>query len=179
MRQNTAAVKREEPREDTGMSIFARQPRSAKSSAISRSSLITCHSLLPAPLPEPRRPREPARLRPGQRQQGQFDVRGNGEDASLVDAGLNRRETYARLAAVGERTDGFDAILISHEHIDHVNGLRLLGIDWKAPIYITRLTHQVITWDPKLCAFELFTPGQKFISGGYRSHAVFHSPRRD
>ena len=59
----------------------------------------------------------------------------------LVDAGLNRRETYARLAAVGERTDGFDAILVSHEHIDHVNGLRLLGIDWKAPIYITRLTH--------------------------------------
>ena len=50
----------------------------------------------------------------------------------LVDAGLNRRETYARLAAVGERTDGFDAILISHEHVDHINGLRLLGIDWKA-----------------------------------------------
>ena len=83
----------------------------------------------------------------------------------LVDAGLNRRETYARLAAVGERTDGFDAILISHEHIDHVNGLRLLGIDWKAPIYITRLTHDVITWDPKLSAFELFTPGEKFIVG--------------
>ena len=83
----------------------------------------------------------------------------------LVDAGLNRRETYARLASVGERTDGFDAILISHEHIDHVNGLRLLGIDWKAPIYITCLTHDVISWDPKLCAFELFTPGEKFIVG--------------
>ena len=83
----------------------------------------------------------------------------------LVDAGLNRRETYARLTAVGERTDGFDAILISHEHVDHVNGLRLLGIDWKAPIYITRLTHDVISWDPKLCAFEIFTPGEKFIVG--------------
>lgn len=83
----------------------------------------------------------------------------------LVDAGLNRRETYARLAAVGERTDGFDAILISHEHIDHVNGLRLLGIDWKLPIYITRLTHEVISWDPRLSSFEIFTPGEKFLVG--------------
>ena len=83
----------------------------------------------------------------------------------LVDAGFNRRETYARLSAVGEPTDGFDAILVSHEHIDHVNGLRLLGIDWKAPICITRLTHQALTWDAKLTAFEFTTPGQKFVVG--------------
>src|ERR1022692_2292942 len=75
----------------------------------------------------------------------------------LVDAGLNRRETYARLTIVGERTDGFDAILISHEHSDHVNGLRLLGIDSKAPIFITRPTHAMLTWDSKLCAFEFTT----------------------
>ena len=83
----------------------------------------------------------------------------------LVDAGLSRRETYARLAAAGERTDRFHAILISHEHIDHVNGLRLLAIDWNVPIYINRLTQQVISWDPKLCAFELFTAGEKFRVG--------------
>jgi phosphoribosyl 1,2-cyclic phosphodiesterase len=83
----------------------------------------------------------------------------------LVDAGLNRRETFARLADVGERTDGFDAILISHEHSDHVAGLRLLAIDWKVPIYITRPTHQVISWDRKICAFELFTAGEKFTVG--------------
>ncbi len=94
----------------------------------------------------------------------------------LVDAGLNRRETYARLAAVGERTDGFDAILVSHEHVDHVNGLRLLGIDWKAPIYITHLTHQVITWDPKLCAFEIHHRRREVHRRRHRSHAVFHPP---
>ena len=83
----------------------------------------------------------------------------------MVDAGFNRRETYARLAKVGERTDGFDAILISHEHSDHVTGLRLLAIDWKVPIYITRPTHSAMTWDRKISAFELFTPGEKFTVG--------------
>jgi phosphoribosyl 1,2-cyclic phosphodiesterase len=83
----------------------------------------------------------------------------------LVDAGLSRRETYARLAAVGERPDGFDAILISHEHTDHVSGLRLLGTDWQAPIFITRPTRDAIAWDPKLEAFEIITPGQRFTVG--------------
>lgn len=83
----------------------------------------------------------------------------------LVDAGFNRRETFARLAKVGERTDGFDAILISHEHSDHVTGLRLLGLEWKAPIYITPPTHAEISWDPKLSAFEFITAGEKFVIG--------------
>lgn len=83
----------------------------------------------------------------------------------LVDAGLNRRETYARLDALGEATERFDAILVSHEHTDHVSGLRLLALDWNAPIFITPSTHAALTWDPKLCAFELFTAGDKFIIG--------------
>lgn len=83
----------------------------------------------------------------------------------LVDAGLSRRETYARLAAAGERIDGFDAILISHEHADHVNGLRLLAADLKGPIYVSAPTRQVISWDANFRAFDLFTPGEKFTVG--------------
>ena len=83
----------------------------------------------------------------------------------LVDAGFSRRETFARLAAVGERSDGINAILISHEHSDHVNGLRLLGRDWKAPIFITGRTHAEISWDPNLAAFEFITAGEKFTIG--------------
>jgi phosphoribosyl 1,2-cyclic phosphodiesterase len=83
----------------------------------------------------------------------------------LVDAGLSRRETYARLAAAGEPTDGFDAILISHEHTDHVNGLRLLAADLKGPIYMSAPTREEIPWNAKLCAFELFTSGETFTVG--------------
>src|ERR1700688_4803156 len=37
----------------------------------------------------------------------------------LVDAGLGKRETLARLAAVGRDIDSLDAVLITHEHADH------------------------------------------------------------
>jgi phosphoribosyl 1,2-cyclic phosphodiesterase len=83
----------------------------------------------------------------------------------LVDAGLSRRETYARLTSVGERAEGFDGILITHEHTDHTSGLRFLASDLKVPVFVTRRTREVISWDPKLQIFEHVTPGQKFTVG--------------
>lgn len=83
----------------------------------------------------------------------------------LVDAGFNRRETFARLAAIGERTEGFDAILISHEHSDHITGLRLLASTWRVPVFITRLTRQALIGDAKNAVFEFITPGEKFTIG--------------
>jgi phosphoribosyl 1,2-cyclic phosphodiesterase len=83
----------------------------------------------------------------------------------LIDAGFSKRETYARLAAVGERIDDFDALLISHEHTDHIKGLGLLGLDLDLPVYVSPGTHDAIHWDPRLRAFELFAAGKKFTVG--------------
>jgi len=83
----------------------------------------------------------------------------------LIDAGLSCRETYARLAAVGERTDGLDAVVISHEHTDHINGLRVLALDANLPIYISRPTRDALIWDPRIQSFEHFAPGEKFTIG--------------
>lgn len=85
----------------------------------------------------------------------------------LVDVGLSRKETYARLAAIGERRDGFDAIVISHEHVDHISGLRLLAPDLKVPIYISPATRDAMSWDSKINGIELFTPGVKFTVGDF------------
>ncbi len=82
-----------------------------------------------------------------------------------MDAGFSKKETYARLAAVSERPECCDALLISHEHIDHISGLRKLALDLKVPIYISGDTRDVIHWDPKINSFELFTSGQKFTIG--------------
>jgi phosphoribosyl 1,2-cyclic phosphodiesterase len=83
----------------------------------------------------------------------------------LIDAGLSCRETYARLAAIGERTNGLDAVVISHEHTDHVNGLRVLALDGKLPIYISRPTREALSWDAEIQSFEHFAPGEKFTIG--------------
>lgn len=66
----------------------------------------------------------------------------------LVDAGLSMKELGKRLAAVGENLEGLDAILVTHEHSDHVSGLPILARNQKikAAIYMTRLTAPAIDW---------------------------------
>jgi phosphoribosyl 1,2-cyclic phosphodiesterase len=83
----------------------------------------------------------------------------------LVDTGFSKRETVARLAAVGERLEGTDALLISHEHSDHVNGLRKLAMDLKVPVYITRATRDAIEWGAEIKTLEWINAGQKFTIG--------------
>jgi phosphoribosyl 1,2-cyclic phosphodiesterase len=60
----------------------------------------------------------------------------------LVDAGLSGRETFKRLRALGERVEEISAILITHEHSDHIAGLYRLAIKLNVPVFITAPTHQ-------------------------------------
>jgi len=83
----------------------------------------------------------------------------------LVDVGLSRRETYARLAAAGERPHTCHAIIISHEHHDHTSGLRVLAQDLKVPIFISPETRDAVGPDARLKAVELITAGEKFTVG--------------
>ena len=91
----------------------------------------------------------------------------------MVDAGFGRKETAARLSAVGEQVESCDAVLVSHEHQDHIGGLRSLALRLRIPIYISAATREVITWDPRLVAagaFERITPGEKFSIGDIEIH---------
>jgi phosphoribosyl 1,2-cyclic phosphodiesterase len=83
----------------------------------------------------------------------------------LVDAGFSKRAIYTRLEAVGERPDKIDALIVSHEHVDHVSGLKSLALALKVPIYITGRTRRAITWDPRLKAFEMIAAGEQFTIG--------------
>ncbi len=60
----------------------------------------------------------------------------------LVDAGLSCRETLKRMKTAGEDPQKLKAIVISHEHIDHVAGLRVLARKLEIPVYITEATYQ-------------------------------------
>ncbi|AFL90035.1 metal-dependent hydrolase, beta-lactamase superfamily I [Terriglobus roseus DSM 18391] len=60
----------------------------------------------------------------------------------LVDAGLSCRELMRRMAAVGEDAYALDAILITHEHADHVSGLPVMARKLGIPVYFTEATHR-------------------------------------
>ncbi len=60
----------------------------------------------------------------------------------LVDAGLSCRELMRRMAAVGEDPAKLDAILITHEHADHVSGLPVMARRLGIPVYFTEATHR-------------------------------------
>src|SRR5690348_981808 len=60
----------------------------------------------------------------------------------LVDAGLSCRETFKRMQAAGQDARTLSAIVISHEHSDHVYGLPGLIKKLNLPVYMTGATRQ-------------------------------------
>jgi phosphoribosyl 1,2-cyclic phosphodiesterase len=60
----------------------------------------------------------------------------------LVDAGLSCRELFRRMREVGEDPATLDAILITHEHQDHINGLAVTARKLGIPVYFTEATHR-------------------------------------
>ncbi|HTV82028.1 MAG TPA: MBL fold metallo-hydrolase [Acidobacteriaceae bacterium] len=65
----------------------------------------------------------------------------------LVDAGLSCRELVKRMKAAGEDPVALDAILITHEHQDHVQGLAVTARRLGIPVYLTEPTHRAwVRW---------------------------------
>jgi phosphoribosyl 1,2-cyclic phosphodiesterase len=60
----------------------------------------------------------------------------------LVDAGLSCREILKRMLVAGEDPSTLNAILITHEHQDHVAGLAVLARRLKIPVFLTEPTHR-------------------------------------
>lgn len=53
----------------------------------------------------------------------------------LIDAGLSGKELEKRLNKIGVSPDEIDAIIITHEHRDHVSGAGIISRRYNIPIY--------------------------------------------
>jgi phosphoribosyl 1,2-cyclic phosphodiesterase len=82
-----------------------------------------------------------------------------------VDAGLSLRELTRRLALIGEQPDGLSAVIVTHEHSDHIAGLSTLARKHRVPVYMTRLTAPRIDWGEHSPALEPFQAGSRLRVG--------------
>ena len=73
---------------------------------------------------------------------GNATVVSAGKTSLLVDAGLSCRELLRRMAIAQEDPAGLTAILITHEHLDHVAGLSVLARKLGIPVFFTEATHR-------------------------------------
>jgi phosphoribosyl 1,2-cyclic phosphodiesterase len=65
---------------------------------------------------------------------------GNEEDAVLVDAGISCRQIEQRMQQVGLSMERIRAIIVTHEHVDHVRGLGQMIKKYRFPIFLTQGT---------------------------------------
>jgi phosphoribosyl 1,2-cyclic phosphodiesterase len=73
---------------------------------------------------------------------GNATVLCGGRTRILVDCGLSCRELFRRMRLVGEEPETLDAIVITHEHSDHVNGVAVTARKLGIPVYFTEGTHR-------------------------------------
>ena len=73
---------------------------------------------------------------------GNSTVVASAETRLLVDAGLSCRELLKRMKIANEDPAALSAILITHEHQDHIAGLATLARRLRIPVYITEPTHR-------------------------------------
>ncbi len=73
---------------------------------------------------------------------GNSAVVSGGKTRLLVDAGLSCRELFRRMKLAGEAPETLDAIIITHEHMDHIGGLAVTARKLGIPVYFTEATHR-------------------------------------
>lgn len=87
--------------------------------------------------------------------------------ALLVDAGLSARETTRRLEKIGASLESVRGVCISHEHSDHIAGLKTLHGRHNIPLFANEGTIQFLQRDKELAgvAWKKFHTGSAFEIG--------------
>lgn len=83
----------------------------------------------------------------------------------LVDCGLSGKQAEERLSQIGIDPRTLDAILVTHEHSDHIHGVGTLSRRFKLPVFANAATMGSIS---KPFGKEVFSTGQGFYVGGAR-----------
>lgn len=97
----------------------------------------------------------------GSGSQGNGTLVEKGRTCLLVDCGFAIAETEQRLARLGKRPEDITAIVISHEHGDHVSGVGPLARKYDVPVWATAGTAQH-NWLRRLATLHRFSSHRPF-----------------
>lgn len=89
----------------------------------------------------------------------------------LLDSGLSGKELVRRLDHSPVRADQLDAVVVSHEHQDHVRGVGVLSRRFELPVYLTQGTlDNLPAQTGQLAHLQLFQAGGAFGIGDLQIH---------
>ncbi len=98
----------------------------------------------------------------------------------LIDAGISAKSLLERLDVLGICPSTLDAVLVTHEHIDHIRALKILSAKYDLPILCNAETAKGI------CAaftgfgefqFKIFTNRDPFEFKGIKIHCFSRTAR--
>lgn len=84
----------------------------------------------------------------------------------LVDVGISIKNIKERLGLLGVELSQIDAIIITHEHTDHIKGLERAAWELKIPVFVNSDTaHAIVSYVKKPPRFKIFSTGEYFSFG--------------
>lgn len=99
---------------------------------------------------------------------GNCSVITNGNTTLLIDAGMTGKAIEAALHQVNIEPSEIDAILVTHEHIDHVKAVGILSRRYNLPVYANEKTWRAMdemVGRIAFCNIRTFITGQNFYIG--------------
>lgn len=96
---------------------------------------------------------------------------GNNEEAILIDIGISNMQLIKRLKDAELPLNRIKAILISHEHSDHIKGLRVACDKNNINAYVTKKTWKKLNEEQKPRRFSLFDAGDTIRIGNIKIHS--------
>ncbi|MBS0648218.1 MAG: MBL fold metallo-hydrolase [Verrucomicrobia bacterium] len=89
----------------------------------------------------------------------------------LIDAGISAKTVAERLDEIGVDLRDIDAILITHEHTDHIKGLSSLALRYRIPVFANSDTAKAIVEIlGEAPRFKIFSTGETFEFGDIEVH---------